>query len=90
MTRSGADSCPTCRGYGRVLDPNPGDPLSGGDSKPCPDCQPASPPAKPRYRVSNSGFRVLDENNELVAFTENPTDAALIVKLLNENEERTK
>ena len=104
MTRSGADSCGGSRGNPRPVDRGPGP--DGMGRLPwqrcpgCPDCTAEvihSPPVKPRYRAMLSPQRAQSRkegwvyrDETLIASCHNPTDAALIVKLLNENEGRTK
>ena len=89
-SRSGADSCPTCGSDDWYFDR-----LSSGRSVvhdaqalPCSDpFRAASPPTKPRYWVGSDGgaCRIRCERGT-IAECRDPTDAALIVKLLNENE----
>ena len=94
MTRSGADSCGGSRGNPRPVDRGPGP--DGMGRLPwqrcpgCPDCTAEvihSPPTKPRYWVGSDGgaCRIRCERGT-IAECRDPTDAALIVKLLNENE----
>lgn len=96
--------CPTCGGADPQEDGSGAegitagtrsDKLSYGGVPLCPDPfhNPASPPAKPRYRVWNSTLRhhtCVLRGGHIIAECASPTDAALIVKLLNENEERTR
>jgi hypothetical protein len=58
--------CEVCGGNGYVLDPKPGDPLSGGDSKPCPNCSTPLDAACPTCGSDDPGY-AQDSNGVQVA-----------------------